>query len=334
MLTIRRVNPLEVADSLKVLFASESQALAALVDTAYPEFARTGGASWIGVDEAGELQLNVTLVPHDLDFRGRTVRAGMLANEVAGKNYRWFFPAVSLVKHLIRDVTQQSDLDLLCADPQPTAAAVSKAAGLDHVGALDRFVVPLTDARPHYALAARAYSTALRLRFGRRAATCTTIDAVDYDTERFGIPRGSSSRVQPHHTQSMYRRRLRGYPASDYVWCEFRPAGRRRGDAFAAVLLQRIEERKVAHLWVIHRAPGVELPPLMLGLLSVARDLGAHRLEVEAIHGSSLARELLHSGFRPRHDLVPLFGKAITAAGAEVLGALGDWEITAFDMDR
>jgi hypothetical protein len=334
VLTIQRVNPLEVAESLKSLFATESAALAAVVDRAYPDYARTGGASWVGVDSAGHVQLNVTLVPHEYDFRGRTVRAGMLANEVAGKNYRWFFPAVSLVKQLVRDVSREVDVDFLCADPQPTAAAVSKAAGLDELGAMDRFVIPLTDVRRPCAIAARAYSTALRLRFGLGAARCTIVDATEYDLERFGSPRGTSTRVRPYHSASMYRRRLEGYPGPDYVWCEFRSRGARSGDADAAVLLQDLIDRRVAHVWTIRRAPGVGLQALIPGLIRVARERGAHRLEVEAVRGSALAGELLHIGFRQRRDLVPLFGKAITAAGAAVLGAIQDWEITAFDMDR
>lgn len=333
MLTIQRVNPLDVAESLKSLFATESEALAALVDTAYPDYARTGGASWIGVDDAGQVQLNVTLVPHEYDFRGRTVRAGMLANEVAGKNYRWFFPAVSVVKQLVRDVSREADVDFLCADPQPTAAAVSKAAGLDEVGALDRFVIPVTDVRPHRAFAARAYSMALRLRFGLGAARCTTVDATEYDPDLFASPRGTSTRVRPYHSASMYRRRLQGYPGAEYVWCEFRLRSG-GGDADAAVLLQDLVERRVAQVWTIRRAPGITLQALIPGLLRVARERGAHRLEVEAVRDSALAAELLHIGFRKRRHQVPLFGKAITPVGAEALSAIQDWEMTAFDMDR
>src|SRR5207237_293913 len=102
VLTIHRANPLDVADSLKSLFANESPALVTLVDAAYPEVARTGGESWVGVDDAGHVQLNVTLYRHDFEFCGRRIRAGMLANTVASKNYRWFFPSVSLVRRLVR----------------------------------------------------------------------------------------------------------------------------------------------------------------------------------------------------------------------------------------
>jgi hypothetical protein len=43
---------------------------------------------------------------------------------------------------------------------------------------------------------------------------------------------------------------------------------------------------------------------------------------------------LLHVGFRARNDLVPIFGLAITPAGEEVVNAIPEWELTAFDMER
>jgi hypothetical protein len=334
VLRIQRVNPLDVADSLRSFFANENQALATLVDSAYPEVARRGGASWIGVDDTGHVQLNCTLCPHDFQFRGRTVRGGMLANTVASKNYRWFFPTVSLVKQLVQDVTREAELDFLYTDPQPSAAVVSKAAGLEQIGALDRFVIPLSDSARSRAIAAHVYSAALRLRLGF-AARCAAIDSRMYDVSRIAESIGTSSRLQPHHSDSLYRRRLHGYPGSDYVWCEFRlPSHRKARDPDAAVLLQGPDERKVVHVWAIRRRENVALRPLIPGLLKVARERGGHRLEVEAVQESDLAHELRRTGFRTRDDLVPVFGKGITPAGTDVVNAIHDWEITALDMDR
>src|SRR5207237_10709180 len=121
------------------LCATESPAVDTRVEAAYPAVARTGGDSWVGVDDGGHVQLNVTLYRHDFEFCGRRIRAGMLANTVASKNYRWFFPSVSLVRRLVRDVSQESELDFLYCDPQPSAAVVSKAGGLQRFGTLDRF---------------------------------------------------------------------------------------------------------------------------------------------------------------------------------------------------
>jgi hypothetical protein len=336
VLTIQRANPIDCADSLKSFFAAnEYPALVALVDTAYPEVARTGGANWIGVDDAGHIQLNVTLFRHDFEFRGRTMRAGMLANMVASKRQRWFFPSVSLVSRVVRDVSRESELDFLYCDPQPAAAVVSKAAGLKQLGALDRFVIPLSDRRPAHALAARAYTTAVRLRIGFAAARCTANDSTAFDVDRFDIPIGTSSRLRPHHADSMYRRRLRGYPGPEYAWYEFRLPGHRRAkEPDAAVLLYGPDERRVAHVWAIRRAPSVALPPLIPGLLRAARERGAHRLEIETVRESDFARELLRIGFRKRGDFVPVFGTAITEAGNEVVNAIHKWEITTFDMER
>ena len=274
MLTIQRANPLDYADSLKSLFANESQALAALVDTEYSEVVRNGGASWIGLDDTGQVQLNVTLFRHDFEFRGQTIRAGMLANMVTSKNYRWFFPSVSLVSRLVRDVSRESELDFLYSDPQPPAAAVSKAAGLKQLAALDRYVIPLSDRRPPHALAARAYAAAVCLRVGFTTARCTAIDPAEYDVERFVMPTGTSSRLRPHHAGSMYRRRLRGYPGPDYAWYEFRLRGHAQAkDPDATALLYGPDERKVAHVWAIRRAPSVPLAPLT----STEADKGGRR---------------------------------------------------------
>ena len=336
VLTIQRTNPIDCADSLKSFFAAnESPALVTLVDTAYPEVARAGGANWIGVDDTGHVQLNVTLFRHDFEFRGRTIRAGMLANMVAAKKYRWFFPSVSLVSRVVQDVSQESELDFLYSDPQPGAAVVSKTAGLKQLGALDRFVIPVSDSRHWYALAARAYAAAVRLRYGFVKATCTAVDSTAFDGNRFAIPIGMSSRLRPRHSESMYRRRLRGYPGPEYVWYEFRlPHHRGAKEPDAAVLLYGPDERRVAHVLAIRRGPSIALSPLIPGVLRAARERGAHRLEIETVRESNFARELLRVGFRKRGDFVPVFGTAITPAGHEVVNAIQDWEITTFDMER
>jgi len=232
-------------------------------------------------------------------------------------------------------VSQESELDFLYGDPQPPAAAVSKAARLKQLGALYRFVIPLSDSRPSRALAARAYTTAVSLRIGFTAASCTTIDSTEYDVDRIEVPIGTSSRLRPHHADSMYRRRLRGYPGPDYVWCELRLPGHAQSkEPDATVLLSAPDEKKIAHVWAIRRAPTIALAPLIPGLLRAARERGAHRLQIETLRESDFARELLRIGFRKRDDLLPVFGKAITPAGEDVVNAMHEWEITGFDMER
>jgi hypothetical protein len=287
------------------------------------------------VDDAGQVQLNCTLLRHEFDFRGQTVRGGVLGHTVASKQYRWFFPSVVLVRRLLHDVSQDGELDFVYTDPQPSAAGVSKSAGLDQVAALDRFVIPVSDDRLSRALAARAYAAAIRLRVGFAAATCTTVDSTAFDVDRFDRPIGTSSRLRPYHSDSLYRRRLQGYPGPGYAWCEFRLAGQRRAkQPDAAVLLEGPDERHVIHICAIRRAPGVALSPLVPGLLRAARDRGAHRLQVETVRESDFAGELLGMGFRRRGDLLPVFGKATTPVGEEVLKAMHEWEITTFDMER
>jgi hypothetical protein len=133
----------------------------------------------------------------------------------------------------------------------------------------------------------------------------------------------------------MYRRRLRGYPGPEYVWYEFRLRGQRRAKApDAAVLLYGPDERSVAHIRAIRRAPNIALSPLIPNLLGAARERGAHRLEIETVRESDFARELSRIGFRKRGDFVPIYGTAITPAGDEVVNAIHEWEITTFDLER
>jgi hypothetical protein len=73
---------------------------------------------------------------------------------------------------------------------------------------------------------------------------------------------------------------------------------------------------------------------LIPGLLRAARQRGAHRLQIETIRESDLARDLLRIGFRGRDDLVPIFARAISPAGHEVVNAIHDWEITTLDLER
>ena len=76
------------------------------------------------------------------------------------------------------------------------------------------------------------------------------------------------------------------------------------------------------------------LSHLLPGLLRAARERGAHRLQIETIRESDLARDLMRIGFRKRDDMVPIFARAITPAGDEVVNAIQDWEITTFDLER
>ena len=336
MLTIQRVNPLDYSDALKSLFAAnEMQALVPRFDATSTELVRTGGASWVGLDDSGGVQLHVTLVRQDFAFRGRTIRAGTLGNLVASKTYRCLFPAASLLNQLVRDISRDAILDFLYSDPPPASAAVARTAGLRQFATLDRFVIPLSDPRPAQALAARAYATALRLGFGVVAANCTMIDSAEYHVEQLGGTRENSGRLLPCHSDAMYRRRLPRYPGPEYAWCEFYLRGRRGSRTHDAVgLLYGPDELKIAHVWAIRRAPGIALSPLIPGLLRAARQRGAHRLQIETVRESNFARELQRAGFRKRGDLIPIFGKAITPAGDEVVNAVHDWEITAIDMER
>jgi hypothetical protein len=310
-------------------------ALVPRFDVTSSELVRNGGACWIALDDGGRVHLHVTLARKDFKFRGRTIHAGTLGNLVASRDYRCLFPAASLLSQLVRDVSNDSLLDFLYSDPPPASAAVAKTAGLQQLASLDRFVIPLTDERSCHALAARAYLASLRLRHVFNTARCATLESTGYDVARFEAAMTTPNRLQPQHPDSMYRRRLNGYPGPDYSWCEFRLRGHGRASKPDAIaLLYGPNELHFAHVLGIRRAPGVALSALIPGLLRAARERGAHRLQIETIRESHFARELQRAGFRKRDDLLPIFGKAVTPVGGEVVNAVDDWEITALDMER
>lgn len=336
MLTIQRANPLEYSDSLKSFFAAnEMHALVPRFDDTSSELVRSGGACWIGLDETAAVHLHVTLVRKDFTFRGRAIRAGTLGNLVASKEYRCLFPAASLLSQVVRDVAKDTLLDFLYSDPPRASAAVAKTAGLKQLATMDRFIIPLADEGACRALAARAYVTALRIRNGFNTASCATVESTRHGVRNVGLAISTSRRLQPLHCESMYRRRLTGYPGPDYIWCEFRRSSQRgAGEPDAVALVYGPNSLHVAHVLTIRRAPGIALSSLIPGLLDAAGARGAHRLQIETIRESNFACELQRAGFRKRDDLLPIFGAAITPLGDEAVNAIDDWEITALDMER
>src|SRR5438067_700397 len=120
-------------------------------------------------------------------------------------------------------------------DLQPWSARTSPRSVDAHDLRCSRFNAPTRSTMPtrsnrssrrmRVRLSSRSYTTAVSLRIGFTAASCTTIDSTEYDVDRIEVPIGTSSRLRPHHADSMYRRRLRGYPGPDYVWCELRLPG-------------------------------------------------------------------------------------------------------------
>jgi hypothetical protein len=333
-LTIRRANPLQHAESLKTLMLShEHKDFEAFFDRGYADVVDTGGASWMAFDAAGQAQMNVTLFRHDFVMGERTLAAGMLGNMMAAKAYRTFFPMISLIKQLLREVHAEGKLDFLYTDPNPGASAIVKATKLSHVGDTDRYVIPLGDENFFKHIAARAYSMSVRLRVRGALATIEEHSSDAFDAESFLFPPVGSPRVRPVHTIAQYKRRLANFPGPAYRWFTFK-VDRQSATPDAAILVHGPAGTGMATIYAMRRKPGTPIGPLIPPLARVLRQRGARRLQIEVVRDSELALELEAVGFRPRNDFVPVYTYPITAAGTEAVSAIKQWEITGFDMER
>lgn len=334
-LQIVNVNPLEHEAGLKALMTShENPGFARFFDHGYPDAVREGARSWIGVDEGGTLQTSMTVFIHHFEFGGRRVRAGMLGNMMAATEYRTFFPALALMRRVVGDVRQQGELDLVYGDPGPKGAqAICQGARMQQVGALDRFVIPLRDSRWHRRVAIAAYATGLQLRTFAKSAPARCVLASECDLGNVCAPLEASDHLEALHSAELYRRRLPGFPGLDDYILEFANPHGGSGPA-AVVMLRGPRDNGALTIYVIRRRAAVPLKSLVPALITLGRELGASRIQLEAPAGSALATALTEGGFVPRSDLVPLFAVPFTSLGAEVVAAADRWEMTGVDMER
>src|SRR5689334_10195539 len=168
-------------------------------DRGYRDVVADGGVSWFGFDEAGRIQMCLTQFVHRFEFRGTRLVSGMTGNVMAAQAYRTFFPAVALFRRMLSDTRDRRELDFVYGDPTPQACAISQAVKMDHVGNLDRLVLPIADARLTRHVGARIFSRAPSM-FGDRTAPdvrCYLVSTRDLDV--FEQPRGPSDRMLAHH---------------------------------------------------------------------------------------------------------------------------------------
>jgi hypothetical protein len=333
-LRIERINPLAHEAGLKAFMAANSYAaFADLFDRGYRATVADGGASWVGFDGAGVIQMSVTQFVHRFEFRGTHLVAGVLGDLMVGLEYRTFFPALSLMRRMLRDTRERGELDFVYSDPNPGATAIATGAKLDHVGDLDRTVLPFADWRPPQHAAAWLYSTAMTLRAGPRAKDVRCYPAPSFDLTAFGRPFGPSDRILGHHPLSMLRRRLPEFPAAlDHV-VEVRLE--RGAAAWDALVLLRVSAKGgIVSICSIRRRADVPLRTIIPALVPIARQIGGYRLQIETLRGSAMEREFAALGFRTRGDLVPIFAKAFTPAGEDACRNVAHWEMTTVDVER
>lgn len=330
---IETVNPLDYKAELKALFLADGrEEYPEFFDRAYPAAVAAGGRSWVGFDAAGRVVMHMAVFPHRFAVGDGTIMGALGVNLMVAKEFRQFFPALSLLKRVVQDTARAGDIDFLYADPNEQGRAILRAAGFAPVGTLERFVLPIGDRNPFLAVAARAH---LVLRLGMNRAgfefRMTRHAAREWDVGGLAQPPGWSPRLRPFHPPEVYPRRLGGYPAPQDTWFMFHGGGH---EMLAAALVRELPLPAVAQICALWRHPHVGLAPLMRHLVPELRHAGMRRLQVWTVAESSLARELREVGLVPRGDQSLVIARPLSERGSALLEDRPDWEITDLDCDR
>lgn len=324
-LAFTSVNPLDYAAAVKRLFVThERPEFPAFFDRAYPAAVAEGGNGWVGRDPSGEICAYVAQFPRCFSFGGHVVRGALLGNLMLATPYRTFFPAVSLLRRAVTDLRESGAADFVYADPNEPARPVIEAAGLRKIGALRRFVLPLTDRRMGVALGIRAYRVVKR--WQARTASLVASETQPGDEVRDLPPVGDPQALRPLRTVSIYRGRLANYLAPGDRWYAFPPVGR--------ALVRGPDVHGVATLCVWDCEPLTRLSSLLTTLGDRVREHGAERLEVYVMAASPAEREFRRAGFLPRAEHVPALARAFTTLGEQVVAAAAEWRLLPVDLDR
>ncbi len=319
-LAFARVNPLEYGEEIKELFvAHERPEFPAFFERTYPDVVADGAASWVGRDEQGRIRAHIAQFPRPFRLGQRMVRGSLLANLMVSKTHRTLWPALALVRQLVNDSRDTND----------GALAVLRAVGFRPVGALRRFVLPLTDQRRSVDLGIRLYHLVGRIRalaplvvMARRASEMPAgPDIVQVDS------------LGPVPKPAVYRHRLAGYPSSRDWWYSFHgPTSSER--PIAAALVRGPDDRGLAVVCALCCEPPTLLRSVLVGLARALRARGVGRLEVSVMDDSPVAVGVRRAGFLRRPDAIPVVAMPLTPLGTEAIAVGAEWRLLPIDLDR
>ncbi len=329
-LAFARVNPLEYGEEIKELFvAHERPEFPAFFERTYPDVVADGAASWVGRDEQGRIRAHIAQFPRPFRLGQRMVRGSLLANLMVSKTHRTLWPALALVRQLVNDSRASGSVDFLYGDPNDGALAVLRAVGFRPVGALRRFVLPLTDQRRSVDLGIRLYHLVGRIRalaplvvMARRASEMPAgPDIVQVDS------------LGPVPKPAVYRHRLAGYPSSRDWWYSFHgPTSSER--PIAAALVRGPDDRGLAVVCALCCEPPTLLRSVLVGLARALRARGVGRLEVSVMDDSPVAVGVRRAGFLRRPDAIPVVAMPLTPLGTEAIAVGAEWRLLPIDLDR
>jgi len=330
-LTLATVNPLDVDVDVKSLFASHGDdRFATWFDRAYRLAAHHGSTAWTGRSADGMLKMYIARLDRQFLLDGAVVRGGNVANMFVAQEARTFFPALALVRRLIRDTRGEGVIDFLYGTPNERFAPVSLAAGLQQAGAMARLVLPLGD------------TSAIRdavldvLHLCRYAAASTRrverqdYSAVEYDVRRSEAP-PTTRGLELFRPREMYSYRLDDYPGDEYRWYEYR---RRRDCKPVGTFLMHLPQSDIATIRAQRIYRRDEIGTVMSDMAFRLRRRGYRRLQTGALASSPLYTTLRRAGFFHRPEDRALHALGITDRGKRAVAALGAAGLEPIDCDR
>ena len=330
------MNPLEFSAEIKQLFlAHERPEFPAFFDRTYPDAVADGAASWVGRDVQGRICAHIAQFPRPFRFGSREARGSLLANLMVAQAHRSVWPALSLVRGLLRDSREFGTVDFLYGDPNEKALAILKAVGFRSVGELRRFVLPLTDQRRSVDLGIRLYHLLGRVKAKSASLVVTAQRAGD-------IPAGSEPFIdaatdvhalRPGARPSVFRHRLAGYPGLNDWWYTLRRRGSGGGPVGAA-LVRGPDSRGLSVVCALQFESLALVSSVLVSLAGALREGGAERLEISVMAGSQLAREVRRAGFVPRQDCIPVVAMPLSPLGTEAIAVGAEWRVLPVDLDR
>ena len=334
-LAFASVNPLECSEEIKALFlAHERPEFPAFFDRTYREAVGDGARSCVGRDESGRLCAYIAHFPRPFRLGDRVLRASLLANLMVAKEHRTLWPALKLVRHLVNDCKRTGAIDFLYGDPNEAALAILRAVGFRPVGALRRFVAPVSDRRIVVDVGIGLYQLLRRLRGPSVDLEVRVHRAVDLPAGPNLIDPAEPGSLTPASRPAVYRHRLPGYPGVDDHWYTFhRP---NEVDPVAAALVRAPDDQGLATIGALQGTSPSLLTPVLLGLTRTLRQAAARieRIELRVMGESRLADATQRAGFVPREERIPVVALPLTAAGAEALESGAEWRLLPVDLDR
>lgn len=334
-LAITCVDPREHAAEITQLFlAHERPEFPAFFDRAYRAAAVPGCTGWIGRDEYHRVQAYIAQFPAPFRFGGGAIRGALLANLMVAERYRTFWPALALVRRVVRDAKASRTVDLLYADPNETAQGVLQAAGFRAVGALQRFLLPLGNVGRGVDAGIRLYNVIARWRARPTPLLLTEQRSSEPPERPDAAWPVDAPPLGPVRDAALYRRRLAGYPSPNDAWYRFSTP--RAPQAVIAEALVRTPEGEGgrAAVWMLAYERVALVRSVLAALAQRLRQAGASGLHVWVMAASRAAQEVRQAGFLPRKDRIPIMALPLTALGADVVPGTTQWQLQLIDLDR